>query len=802
MLAWCLPSRTLCWPERFVGQDALLTRTLSGKTRRATTGSQASREYRSTMKQVGSAVWGEERVLLLAPATVLLFAVTIISLDPLGLATRLRDYGFDRLQNTFASGEAFDAPLVTLVEIDNASLQQLGDWPWPRTRYADLIAEAEVAGARAILVADGLSRPDPTSPAVVTRHVDGFAATMPAVQDAALSSEHDAALADTLSFSRAVIPVDVARSWDEEAGEPTDLSWAQAGALPVTEETQAFFPALRVTDAPLPIYTEIGVTFGFDSVIPDEDGVLRTVPLAARIGERVVASDILEVIRLADGSDAIDIQSTGMATRFSVVERNGLNSISLGGRVVPVRADGALRYLARDADRLPRMPAWRLISDPMTRSMLTDRIVVIAPTARGTVQRLVTPDGTRLTPGEVKALALNQILTGAFLTRPDWAPTLEDGLVIGLGLALVGLLAAGRAGIAIGLAALSLPILGALSWYAYTRHGVLFDALVPGLALGLLGLAMVWVLFAERFARRQRLIQALQTKLPRAAAASLASKKGRAQLAGEVRRITALSCGLRHVDGFADANRDDPVWLTSQIQRFHGYLVERITAAGGVADIRDGTRVLGLWNAPQEIPDHARQACDCALKLMDGLEQLNIEIEHEAEGRSFVQLDLAVGINTGQAFVGNLGTADRLDYTALGAPVRSARWLQDCAEVYGTSIVVGETCHNFVKSHYAFLEVDRVDLDGSGQGLRTYTLIGNPVLRANPRFKALQAVHDALLEAYRAQDWSGVREQVAKAGAMQGSIPALLAFYERRARFFETYPPGRQWDGTFTVPIQ
>ncbi|MGF1456195.1 MAG: CHASE2 domain-containing protein [Alphaproteobacteria bacterium] len=761
-------------------------------------------ENDGTVKRGGQS---DDRVLLLGPASVLLLLIAIVSLNPLELASQWRNLGFDWLRAMAGSEAPMEGSPVTLIEIDASSLERLGDWPWPRTRYAELVAEAEVAGARAILVDDPLNRADPTSPAVVTRHLEAYAA--PTVDPAALpvTSEHDAALADTLSFSRAVIPVLVRRPGDYPGTATVDatrtdgLEWASSGALSIPEDTRSFFLPLTVADTPLETYTAIGVTFGIDGALPDPDGVLRSLPLAARVGSLVVGSDVLETVRLSDGRDAFAADATGAPDRFSLLERNGLQSLTVNDRTVPVTADGRMLFHPRKHGDLARLPAWRVLQDPSIRSILSDRVVVIAPTAEGTMTPMVAASGLALSPGEAKALALDQIFSGRSLARPDWASTLEDTLLIVLGLGLLGLVVVGRSVYAVAGSLLAIPLVGLGSWYAFTGHGILFDAVVPSIGFALLAVSIAWVALAQRASRRRRLFIALESKLPASTALTLSSQEGQRHLAGEVRKITVLYCDLRHADAFTGVHRNDPAWMTHQIQRFHSFISERIAANGGVADVRHGTGVMGFWNAPKEDPHHAKAACDCVLKILDGLEAFNIALEAEGAGRTFVTLNISAGLTTGHALVGNLGTDTQIDYTAHGEPVTMARLLQRYAEIYGTPVVLGEPTYHAVRHRYALLEVDRLGLDGRDASIRTYALLGNPVLRANPHFKTLQQVHSEIWDAYCAQNWQAVRTLIARAREMRGSIAPLYDFYEQRLRFLEANPPEAPWDGSFRAPV-
>ncbi len=753
--------------------------------------------WSSAVGNVVNTVGRGERGLYLVPALTLLAVLGFMSLDPRGIASGLRDTGFDFAQRLAPRAAPADTP-VHLVEIDQASLDRLGEWPWPRTRLAELVAAAETGGARAVLLDQPLTRPDPTSPTTVAAHHNRLAFYLPEGD----LPNHDAMLADMLSHAKAAIPVGVAPAPESAPDGNSGPAWPRET---IADETglAAFARAITIDRAPLrPIGDKVR-TLGFDSVRLDPGAVQRRLPLVARVGDGLAPADLTAVLNLADGSPGYSLSADGTPDTVSVFLTTGLSAVGIAERAVPVTPEGALSFYGRDPSALPRLSAIELLEDRTARADLKDSIVVIAPTAPDTAARFATPAQGRLTAGEIKALALEQIASDTFLVRPRWASLAEQLVLVVGGIAMIAIVMAGHAGIAAlaGIGAAVAMVGG--SWIAFTASHMLLDGVVTGLGLLVVAASLSWIRLRAIASHTRHLLSAVGGKLPTPAVSTLSASRGNA-LTGQLRKITVMFCDIRGYGAFSELHRDDPQWMAYLLQRFHGYVADQILETGGVADTHQGTAVMGFWNAPVDDPDHARKACDCALKLIEGLDTLNRELELEAEtkSRAFLPLHLAIGINTGHSLVGNLGSARQVDYTALGDPVAIARRLEGYSEVYGPAVIVGEHTYNAVKNRYALLELDKVAVEGRDYAVRTFALLGNPVVRANPRFRALEQAQSGILEAYRARDWATARRRIDETRAMKSAIPSLYDFYERRIDFYRANPPGPDWDGVFRPPIQ
>jgi hypothetical protein len=157
---------------------------------------------------------------------------------------------------------------------------------------------------------------------------------------------------------------------------------------------------------------------------------------------------------------------------------------------------------------------------------------------------------------------------------------------------------------------------------------------------------------------------------------------------------------------------------------------------------------------------------------------------------------VSIGINSGIALTGDFGSFEQPRYGAAGRTVETAFDLERIATQYGVSITVGEPTRSRVERQFAFLELDLVPRTGAAP-LTIYDLAGGQAVRSSPKFRAVQAFHERIFQAYRTRDWARARTLIGQCRALSGARARLYEFYLDRIAFYEGHPPGELWDGTF-----
>lgn len=144
-----------------------------------------------------------------------------------------------------------------------------------------------------------------------------------------------------------------------------------------------------------------------------------------------------------------------------------------------------------------------------------------------------------------------------------------------------------------------------------------------------------------------------------------------------------------------------------------------------------------------------------------------------------------------------MGAFLRFDYGVLGEPVSFGAYLQSTARKYGPAIIVGEGTQRMIGDRYALLEIDLISTPRHPEGRRVFALLGDPIMRANPKFRALQEAHALIFSAYRNKRWADARAAIIECRKLNGAISTLYDFYDARITQYETNSPGEYWNGSW-----
>ena len=722
-------------------------------------------------------------------------AVGLRVLDPPPVAhVRLAVFDmFQRLQPR----EYVPAP-VSIVDIDDESLARLGQWPWPRTRIAAMVERLSELGAAAVAFAVVFAEPDRTTPNRVMKSWPRTAALDRLAPVLAVLPDHDAVLAKVLS-SPSSAPVVLGFSPSQgQGGElpPVKFGLAFSGAGPAR-------PPGRYVSAVgnLPILEEAASGLGALSIRLDPDGVVRRMALVAGIGDSIYPSLGLEAVRVAQGASTFVARTSG----GGVSGETFLTALKVGGFVAPTDGRGEIwLHYTRDAPERT-VPAWSLLDEDVSAlsQRISGRIVLVGVSASGLENSRATPLNPVETAAAIHAQAVEQILLGQFLTRADWA----DGLEILVLPVLCGLLAwvvaSGRRMLPGALAGVfAAGGTWTACWLAFDRAGLLFDPLYPTFSIILVHALASSVRYMAGERERRRVRTAFGRYLAPEIVERLAEHPEDLKLGGETRELTVMFCDVRGFTSIAEGMEAEE--LTRLVNRLLTPVSQEILDAGGTIDKYMGDAVMAFWNAPAPVPEHGLRACRAALAVSRRLAELRPawRAEAEREGREFHDIRIGIGLNSGPCCVGNLGSEQRFDYSALGDPVNVASRLEQQTRLYGVDIVVGEDTQR-VAAGLCWLELDWVRVKGRSAAMTIFGLVGDEQKAGERDFLELQACHNRALAAYRRQEWeeAGALFEECREGWV-GEMDDLYATYAVRLAVLERSPPGRDWDGVFRPASQ
>lgn len=705
-----------------------------------------------------------------------------------------REHLFDLYQRLFPAKISAASP-VHIVEIDEESVNKIGPWPWPRSLVADLVSASANAGAKGVVYIEGVDRPDPLSPETIGEFWLAGARDERLAQQLALLPSTDRMLADAFEKTKGAIAVDGSSTARDYARLTIERADTASSKIVSANGSQYFGLSAVRLGAPVNATLSDAASLTVSALPADSDGVVRSATLLWAAGGSLAPLSALEAARLSLGAEKINVIAD--ATAVTSVGQSPA-AIRIANREFPVSGAAATRiYFPRRIDT-PKTPAWKLLEDRTSLGQLSGKIVIIG--LDGDVGASIKTARGELSVTEAQALIARQLADGAATERPSWIGYIEALLVMLLGAAAIMWSQKLDFWKAIGIAALASAALGAISLGAFASGQFLFDPLAPSLALFLGAFTVAGGRSLGGALKDDNVRGAFRGALPETTMKRVREEGASEVLEGTLRPLTVLACELSLVDDDIARLADTPGEVTNIIALGCVHLKKAIIEAGGAADQAEGGRVLAYFNAPLENADHIRDACSASLRLIESMDKINAEMEGSPRLKG-VQLHLAIGIATGDCFVGPMGHGRNNRYSAVGKAVDLASFLSRQATAYGPAIICDEIVSKKTNHHFAFLELDRLKEAGSDKPFSIFALVGNPFIKSSKGFRALEEAHRQMLTAYREGDWLTARASLAKARQSPGAQIALFDLYERRIHKMLDENKSASWDGAEPVTL-
>jgi adenylate cyclase len=703
--------------------------------------------------------------------------MTLRIVDPYNLRLT-RELVFDAFQRAGPRPDS-DVP-VRVVDIDEASLARLGQWPWPRSDLARLVERLNDLGASAIAFDMVFPEPDRLSPSRLVEQsevIEAFGGDR-ARGLASIVPDYDRSFAASLNGKPVILGfAAVPGTNDERPG-------IKAGLAFTGQDPRNALPSFSAVTRNLPELDTAARGVGAITVSPlDTHGVIRQLPLLWNGGARIYPSLVVETLRVMQNQSTLLVHSRNDPP-FAVT------SLRVGHYDIPATSSGELRvwFGSEKPDRI--VPAWRVLEGDTTRDLrplFEGHAVFVGTSATGLYDHRVTPLGETMPGVLVQAQALEQILAGEHLRRPDWADPLEWAWMLALaGLTtLVTVLCAPITALGYGGAMAAFTSIGA--WIAFSRGGILLDP-TSSCATGLfIFVAMISFRYFVSDRDRRFVRQAFARYVAPSYLAHIEKNPASLRLGGDEREMTILFVDIR--DFTALSEKLSPTEVVEFLNTLFGRLSADILAEGGTIDKYIGDSIMAFWNAPLRVPDHAARGCRAALRIRATLNELNASDAFHFRRRTDPLPDVAIGIglNTGPALVGNMGSESRFNYSVVGDAVNVASRVEGQAKPLAADALVAESVTQ-AASELAYLQVGALDLRGKREKEKLFILVGDTDTACTAEFTALKECHAALLA--NMKNPGIARPALAECERLSDrSFPFLRDFYRRLGEQVETAPP-------------
>lgn len=548
---------------------------------------------------------------------------------------------------------------ILLIDIDDDSLQELGQWPWPREKFCDFLG------------------PGITGLSILFPESDRY--------------DTDKTLAECMNES--LVVVSAAGSNSSYAGNPPHVGTASIG-----EDPKPFlFGYDGVLNNVESIEREASGN-GITSTAPELDGLVRRMPLIFNIADSLYPSFALDVLR-----------NLAQAPSYSIkTNKSGVEAVRTSGFPI-INTDSSARVWINWNRDFPRISAKDYLEQDSTAL-----IHLVGVTAKGASTLVATPDGLKA-PHEIQAAALSTLMYGSTIARPVYAEGVELGIIF-IALIAIALLASNLYS---SVPALVVLVGGSLygAKYIFDTTFLLFD---PSYLI--FSASVVWAItsfmqFLTQYKLKQQIKKQFEHYLDPGMVAKLQKNPELLRLGGERREMTFLFSDIRGFTPISEGFKDNPEGLVELINRFLTNQTDIILRHGGTVDKYMGDCIMAFWNAPLDDPYHAKHAIEAALEMRAELAELNKELESQN-----IEICTGIGINSGFCIVGNMGSTQRFDYSVIGDAVNLASRLEGQCKDFDTDLIVSSYTVEGQEYDFNFERLGRVQVKGKEESVTVYTL--------------------------------------------------------------------------------
>lgn len=678
---------------------------------------------------------------------------------------------------------------VVIIDVDERSLAQLGQWPWSRGRIAQLVDELVQRQQVAAFGLDAVfAEPDGTTGLRQLRELaDGELNDSIRFRDwldrHSGALDHDAQLAAALARGPTVLGYYFSSDRD---GDRLGQLPPPIAELPQHPPDMLHWNGYATS---IPALTAATGT-GFINAITDADGHMRAVPLVAAFEGRLYESFALATLREGLGRPPVRIERSGRAAGGAVraVWLDGAQPLRVlldasGAALVPFRGPGgprggSFRYIS----------ALDVIEGRLPAASLKGRYALLGFTTPGLLDLRSTPAEHAYPGVEMHANLISGMLDGRVPAPPEHAQAVELlrvlvlGAVLTLGLSLLPVTGA----LVFGLLLFAAILIGNAA--LYLRYGLALPLAVPlTLMVAALAVNMALGYMFESRARR-RLAQRFATYVPPELVRQMMRHPERYDMQARSEQLTVMFCDMH---GFtALAERLQPQQVQALLNDLFNRFTQVIRAHGGTIDKYVGDCIMAFWGAPVPMPDHARRAVDAALGIVASVAELNRE--RAAAGRPPVAV--GIGLNSGLMSVGNMGSDLRRAYTVIGDAVNLAARLEPLTRVYGVSLVASQaTVEQAAPAGHMWQELDRVRVKGKDQAVGIHAVRAAPGA-ATPALAEELALWQRALADWRAARFEACAERLAALHRQNPGFP-LYELYAERVHACLSAPLDPNWDG-------
>ena len=678
--------------------------------------------------------------LLLNPWTALvtLALVLLVRIADPAFVEKVRLTYFDQL---VTSQPAKDVPVYT-VNIDEATLDKLGQFPFPRDMYADIIKEIYKRDAGLVVFN------------VLMPEKDRFG--------------KDTVLGETLKKYPVVLPaLGSERQKNTNHGTPAQAIGMDPKGIVVE------YPGLINNVEP---QESLAAGVGIVNTFPEIDGVVRRMPMVILSQEQLHPALALETLRVAAKDPKFQVKIGDMGVEAVRVPKFGK---------VPTDNEGRVWI---DWSATPREYSYMKLPESFDGG-----IVIVGLSAAGLANPVSTAKG-EVWPQYLQGAVIGTMMTQSNIQRPGWADQAEIIALLAAGLLVLFLSRWTYAFIPV------IIFLGGSHFaisYLYENSRILLDATWFVVGCSLVYIHAYSVKFLSEYLQKSQIKKQFGSYVNPVIVERLQKDPSFIKLGGEKKELTIIMSDMRNFTGLGETYGDDVVAFTQTMNRYMTAIAEPILRNNGCLIKFIGDASLHVHGAPiqeEQDPDHVLAAVRTGLEMIHAVELFNIELEKEGKPR----VGMGLGINTGPTLIGNIGSKDRFGYDVLGDSVSLTARLESQTKNYGQLIIISESTEKRVNDQYFTLPLDCIAVKGKTIGVNIFTVFYMPDETVKVKWHTARDMHNGMLTYYKQQKWDDAIELCKTlAGSFDGNMDHYYELWIERIADMRSRKLAADWDGTY-----
>jgi adenylate cyclase len=663
----------------------------------------------------------------------LILILTVRIADPAFVeSVRLRYF------DTLITGKTATQNSIYTVNIDEKSLEQYGQWPFPRDVYAGIIKDLYERKAGLVV----------------------FNVLMPETD----RSGKDLILAETMKNYPVVLSNVPAQQTKNEPKVP-----GSAVLGPEHLDTIVRYPGM-IANIPLLENSAVGV--GTTNTLPEIDGVNRRLPLIVTVDGKLYPNLAVETLRVATNNSTFQVK----------LNANGVEKMRLPGDIGIIDTDSLGRVWIDWSQKNQSVSLSNLPAD------FKGAIVIVGTSAAGIGNPVATAIGP-VWPQDLQAAVIGTMINKVNIKRPDWAEGAEAITLILLSLSLLFLSRWVYVGMAAG--AVAIVAVVPISNYFYTHHLWLLDGTLLVAGLILVMLHAYGIKFVSEYLQKQR-IKKQFGGYASPMVVEMLQKNPDIIKQGIKKEVSICFSDLRGFTPLGESFGNDVKGLTEVMNGYMDAITKPVLEANGMIIKYIGDASMHIHNAPMDDPEHPKTAVQTALRMLKAVDQFNIELT--AKGRPPV--GMGAGINTGLGYIGEMGSTQRHSYDVLGDAVSTTARLESQCKNYGVLLIVGPETYHRTLNDFFYLKLDDLAVKGKTVGLEIYTVLDlNSTEHSEDR-----ALHNAMHADYRNQNFDAAIAKCKKLKSkFDNQMKKYYDMWTERCEFMKTQTLPADWNGVFVA---